>query len=257
MANATAKVNKAATRRTDEFRKRSSATLSAETTFYTGAMVGITTGGYLAKFDDTQSLLFAGLVRGREGNPVLPAGTAADGTIDLDYHMPFAFELAISGVAVTSIGKKVYATYDATGTLDSSATTYANLVGTVVDYLASGIALVEPAYDGLAAHARLTAAKWLAATGTQTLTKWDINKTIFCPNTAAHTVNLPAVAGTQAGDRLTFVKTTSDAQAVTLDGDSAETIDGSATLATVDAQYDCVTLVSTGAAWVVLNRDIA
>ena len=40
-----------------------------------------------------------------------------------------------------------------------------------------------------------------------------------------------AVADTQAGDRLTFVKTTSDAAAATLDGNASETIDGATTTA--------------------------
>jgi len=256
VANATAKVNKGSVRWTDEFFKRSTETLASETTFYTGAMVGTDITGYLCKGDDTQSWAFAGLVRGREGNPVLAAGTAGDAALGLDIHKPRFFELAIASVAVTDIGKKVYASDDQTGVLTNGGT-YGNLVGTVADVVASGIALVEAAYDGLGAHSRYGVSKTLAATGTQTLTKLDLNKTIFCPNTAAHTVNLPAVADTQAGDRLTFVKTTSDAQAVTLDGNSSETIDGSTTLATIDAQYDCAVLVSTGSAWIVLNRDIA
>lgn len=265
MANATSRVARGAIRRDDEFIAHSSATLSAATRFYTGAMLGLTTGGYLAKFDDTQSLQFFGLVRGREGDPYLPVGTAGDGTIDLDVHQPPAFELTISSVAITDIGKKVYALFDQTGTLDASATTYGNLVGVVKDLVyatnggspVSNIALVEPCYDGKAAHARLGAARVLAATGTQTLTKLDLNKTVVITNTAAQTVNLPAVAGTQAGDRLTFVKTSSAAFAATLDGSDSENIDGATTLATIDAQYDCAVLVSTGSEWVVLSRDIA
>lgn len=256
MANATAKVAKGAIRRSDEFMKRSSVTLAAELQYYVSAMVGITTAGYLAKFDDSQSMIFAGIVRGDQGNPLIPIGTAGDDTLQLDYHQPFRFELAVSGVAVTDIGKKVYASDDQTGVLTNGGT-YGNLIGIVVDVAASGIALVEPVYDGVAAHKRLGSAKTLAATGTQTLTKWDVNKTIIIPSTGAYTVNLPAVAGTQVGDRIHFVKTTADAVAATLDGDAGETIDGATTLATIDAQFDCATLVSTGTAWIVENRDIA
>lgn len=257
MANATKRVAKGWVSVTSEYRKRSAETLAAQTTFYTHALLGVDTTGYLCKGDDAQSWIFAGLVRGKEGDPVLPAGTAGDGTIDLDYVQPLFHELAISGVAVTDIGKTVYAIDDQTGTLDASTRTHANVVGTVEDVVTSGIALVRLAYDGVAANVRLGAAKFLAATGTQTLSKYDIGKTIFCPNTAGHTVNLPAVADAPAGSRLTFAKTTSDAAAVTLDGASSETIDGSTTLATIDAQYDTATLVSTGAAWIVLSRDIA
>lgn len=259
MANATAKVAKAVVPHGQfAHTKRSSETLASETTYYTHAMVGVDTSGYLSKFDDAESMIFAGLVRGEEGNPVLPAGTAGDGTIDLSISRPDAFELAIASVAVTDIGKKVYATFDQTGTLDASATTYANLIGIVVDVVASGIALVEPVYDGIAANARLKAAKVMAATGAQSLTKFDLNKTIFVPNTATLTITLPAVADTQAGDELDIVKShASDTNAITLDGNASETIDGATTLATLDAPYDTVKLVSTGAAWIVKNRDIA
>lgn len=257
MANATAKVGKGTVRWQDEFIKRSTETLASETTFYTGAMVGVDITGYYCKADDTQSWTFAGLVRGKEGNPVLPAGTAGDGTIDLDIHQPRRFELAITSIAVTDIGKKVYATFDQTGVLASSSTTYGNFIGHVVDKAGTNIALVEACYDGIAGNMRYGVTRVLAATGTQTLYKTDLNKTILLPNTAAHTVNLPPIADTQAGDRFFFLKTTTDAQAVTLDGDSSDNIDGATTLATIDAAYDCATLVSTGSAWIVLNRDIA
>lgn len=256
MANATDIVKKGVVRWSDEFIRRSTETLSAETTFYTGAMIGIDITGYYAKFDDTQSMVFAGLVRGREGNPVLAAGTAGDADLYLDIQQPRRFELAIASVAVTDIGKKVYASYDQTGVLTNGGT-YGNFVGHLVDVVASGIGLVEPAYDGVAAHARYGVSRTLAATGNQTLTKLDLNKTILVPNTAALSVILPAVAGTQAGDRLTIVKTSADAEIVTIDGADSEEIDGATTLTSMDAAYDTVVLVSTGAAWIVLGRDIA
>jgi hypothetical protein len=256
VANATDIVKKAVVRRTDEFNDESSATLSAETRFYVHAMIGRTTGGYLAKFDDTQSMTLVGVVRGDQGNPVLPAGTAGDGTIDLGYQQPQFFELAIASVAVTDIGRPVYAVDDQTGTLDASTRTYANLIGIVRKVIASGIALVEPAYDGVAGNARCGAVRWLGATGTQTISKWDIGKTIFIPNTAAYSIALPAVASAHVGGRLQFAKTTTDAQAATLDADASEEIDGATTLATIDAAYDCAELVNTGVRWIVLNRDI-
>lgn len=257
MANAVAKVNKRTVRWTDEFFKRSVETLASETTFYTGAMIGTDATGYLCKGDDAQAWTFAGVVRGREGDPVLPAGTAGAAELGLDIHKPRFIELAVASIAVTDIGKKVYAVDDQTGTLTNTALVNDNLVGHVVDVAASGIALVECCYDGIAGHARYGASKWLAATGAQSLNKTDLNKTIFMPNTGAFSLTLPAVADTQAGDRLTFVKTTADAAAVTLDGNASETIDNATTLATLDARYDCVELVSTGTEWVVLNRDIA
>ena len=258
MPNATDIVKKGLVRVTDTFRKRSSETLASATRYYTNALVGIDSTGYYCKGDDTQSWILAGVVRGNEGNPLLPAGTAGDGTIDLDVERVHTIQLAISGVAVTDIGKTVYALFDQTGTLDFSATTYANVVGHVVDYVSSGVALVELAYDGIAANDRLGAAKRLAATGTQTLSKYDAGKKIFCANTATLTINLPPVADVPAGRTLSIFKDhASDTNAITLDADGSENIDGAATLATLDAPWDVATLVSNGARWIVESRDIA
>jgi hypothetical protein len=256
VANATAIVKKGVVSRRDEFIERSVETLASETTFYSNAMIGVDVTGYFCKFDDAQAAIFAGVVSQDLGSPVLPAGTAGDAALALRIQQPQRFELAIASVAVTDIGKKVYASDDQTGVLTNGGT-YSNFVGHVVDVVASGIALVEPAYDGVAANYRYSVARTMAATGTQVLTKYDLGKTILVPNTAALQIDLPAMADTQAGDRIRFVKTTSDAQAITINTPGAETIDGSATLATLDAQYDCCELGSTGSHWVVLSRDIA
>lgn len=255
MANATDRVKKGTVRKVDEFIVLPLSGTAAERTFWPGAMLGMATDGYVDKFDDTQSMIFLGVFDGDEGK--LPQPIESDGTRNIRIQQPQRFELQIASVAITDVGKKVYALDDQTGTLDASATTYANLIGTVVCRVATNIALVEPVYDGIGANKRLGATRVLAATGTQTLTKYDLNKTIICPNTAAHEVALPAVADTEAGDQLIFVKTTADAQAVTLNPNASETIDNSSTLATIDARYDCATLVSTGTEWVVVSRDIA
>lgn len=258
MANATDIVKKGLVRVTDTFRKRSAETLAAATRFYTNALVGIDSTGYYCKGDDTQAWIFAGTVRGNEGNPLLPAGTAGDGTIDLDIERPHTIELEITSIAVTDIGKTVYALYDQTGTLDFSATTYANVVGIVVDKVATNIALVELAYDGVAANARLGAAKRVAATGATTLSKYDAGKKIFCANTAAKTIILPPVADVPAGRTISVFKDhASDANILTLSGDGSENIDGANTLTTLDAAWDVATLVSNGVRWIVESRDIA
>lgn len=257
MSNATAAVKKGVVRRTDEFNEESSATLAAETRFYQQAMLGRTTAGYLAKFDDSQSMVFVGVVRGDQGNPLLPAGTAGDGTIQLPYQQPQRFELAVASVTVADIGKPIYASDDQLGVISPNSLTYANLVGQIVGVVNSTTALVEPAYDGVAGNKRLGAVRVLTATGTQTLYKWDIGKTIKIVGTAAQSVMLPAVADAALGGELDFVKTTSNAVAATLDADGSENIDGSTTLATIDAQYDTARLWNSGTEWVVKNRDIA
>jgi hypothetical protein len=256
VANATDRVAKGKVDVTDVFRTASVETLSAATRFYSHALIGTDSTGYLCKGDDTQSWLFAGIVRGREGNPLLPAGTAGDGTIDLDIERPHSLEVTLTSVAVTDFGKPVYATFDNQVTLDNSATTYANVVGFVAKKVATNIALIELAYDGVAANRRLMAAKTMAATGAQTLSKYDLGKTIILPNTAAYALTLPAVADCPAGSIFSFAKSTSNAAAVTITGNAAENIDGSNTYAAIDAQYDCAILVSVGTAWIIQNRDI-
>jgi len=257
VANATAIVAKGAMRRTDEFMQRSVKTLSAETTYYKGAMIGVTEAGYLSKFDDTAAMLFVGIVRGDCGNPAIPAGTQGTDPLLLDYQRPQCIELAISSVAVTDIGKTVYALDDQTGTLNYAATTYANVVGQVVDVVSSGIALVELAYDGIAGNKRLGAAKRLAATGAQTISKFDAGKVMFCGNTAALSLTLPAVADVPAGRDLTFVKDhASDTNILTLDGADSEEINGATTYTGMDAAYDTVHLISNGSRWVI-EDDVA
>lgn len=254
MSNATDLVRKRLVRRVDESFRAYLEVHAAALDYWRGAMIGLDATGYLCKFDDAQSAIFMGIADPLEGKLEVPI--SAVGTYELHITRPQFFELAVSGVAVTDIGKKVYASDDQTGVMTNGGT-YGNLVGRIVAVAASGIALIEPNYDGIAGHSRMGASRTMAATGAQSLTKYDLNKTILLPNTGAYALTLPAVASTQAGDRLRFVKTTADAAAVTLTGNASETIDNSNTLATIDARYDCAELVSTGSEWVVQNRDIA
>lgn len=258
MANATSNVKQGTIDFTQDGFEASSATLGAETSFYPNATLGWTTGGYLAKFDDTQSMILAGVVKEQHGVQVLPAGTAGDGTIELRGEKPRYLDITITSVAVTDIGKPVYALYDNQGTLDTAATTYGNVLGCLVGVPATNVGRVELAYDGIAANARLGAARRMAATGAQTVTRFDIGKTVFCANSAALAITLPAIATIPQGGKIQFVKDhASDANAITLTGNSSDNIDGSNTLATMDAAWDCAELVSNNARWVVVNRDIA
>ncbi len=274
MANATKKVDKAFRKYDQDNLTHSYGTLTAQLQLYTGAMIGLAVGGYAAKFDDTQSLAFFGIVlseenRGGRQGPKIPTGdsvtgTAGDGTLDVELKQPKRFELSITSVAITDIGKTVYALDDQTGTLSSSATVYGNAIGTVVDLVyatnsaspVASIALVEPCYKWPAANKELSAARVLVATGAQSLYRWDLGKTIIVPSTGAYALTLPAVATCPAGTGFTFVKNHAGAVILTVTGNAAENIDGANTYAAIDANYDCATIVSTGTEWVITSRDI-
>ena len=92
-------------------------------------------------------------------------------------------------------------------------------------------------------------------TAAATLTPED-SGTIFLANTGNITVTLPPAAAC-TGIELVFVKTTANANAVTIDGFSSETINGSANYASIDAQYDSATLVCNGTTWFIQDSQIS
>lgn len=68
--------------------------------------------------------------------------------------------------------------------------------------------------------------------------------------TAAFTVTLPAAAG-NSGRRIIVKKMNSNGNAVTVDGNASETIDGSTTYV-ISIQYETVEMVSDGTNWVIV-----
>ena len=66
----------------------------------------------------------------------------------------------------------------------------------------------------------------------------------------AITLDLPPIA-TDAGRVITVIKTDAGGNAVTLDGDGSETINGSTTKA-LAAQYDTVTIAAHSSEWIVV-----
>ena len=86
-------------------------------------------------------------------------------------------------------------------------------------------------------------------TGAYTLTSLEF--TLLCDATgAAFTITLPAAASNH-GRIYVIKKTDVSANAVTIDGNGAETIDGAATVA-LAAQYNARTIQSNGTNWSVL-----
>ena len=70
---------------------------------------------------------------------------------------------------------------------------------------------------------------------------------------APYSITLPAAATAGAGYWITFIKTDNNANAITLDGSGAETINSSATYAGIDAQYDFITVISDSSNWYISN----
>ena len=89
-----------------------------------------------------------------------------------------------------------------------------------------------------------------------TLTTEQLGSVVFCGNTGAVSFILPAAASS-AGGIFTFVKTSADAQIITLDGNASETINGATTNTSMDAQYDTITIACNGTAWFIIAQSIA
>lgn len=87
---------------------------------------------------------------------------------------------------------------------------------------------------------------------TVTVNTLDITHSIIGADatTAPFTVTLPTAVGI-AGRQYTIKKTDATANAVTVDGDASETIDG-ATTYPLASQYNSVTIVSDGANWLII-----
>lgn len=100
----------------------------------------------------------------------------------------------------------------------------------------------------------------LAATGTQSLTAGDFlskDLTLLGTATAAHTVNLPALATVPNGAKLALRKISGGGYAITLDPASSETIAGGSTHAAVDADNDYALFQANASTWQVVDTEIA
>lgn len=90
---------------------------------------------------------------------------------------------------------------------------------------------------------------------TTTYTATGDETVILCDTSAAAwTLTLPAAANF-TGKHLYVKKTTSDFDALTIDGNASETIDGSTTT-TLNTQYESVLIVCDGSNWHILERKI-
>jgi hypothetical protein len=261
MANATARVGRAVRSYRDEILTHSYGTVTSKTTLYVNAMVGLN-AGYLAKFDDTASMTFFGLVNEDEGNPSVPSdgttsATQGAASLGVDVRQPPAFELAISGVAITDVGRRVYAVDDQTGTLDPSATTYANLIGVVKGLVfamdggspVSGYALVAPIYH----VPRGNQLQVLGASGAVVIKPSTV--LITKAGVAALTIADPT-SGTHDGLEMTLISAT--AQAHTLDNSAGSGFNAGGAASDVGtfggAKGDNITIVAYAGKWYVKSK---
>lgn len=178
----------------------------------------------------------------------------AAGAINVRLHQSIDIVHAISGVSLADVGKDAYASADGELTLDPKG---ASRMGRVTACPSAGTARVrcQPTQSVSGVLEGMPLIELADADATLTLD--DVNRVLLMANTAERTMTLPTAASVRAGGWIRFVKTSADVFSITLDGAGSETIDGATSLATIDAQYDSVLMVSTGAEWVVLSRDIA
>ena len=220
-------------------------TVTTTQDYYPNEMIGVNGSELADKFDDTQSLRFVGIHAGSARLRIKSDSNANERLITVKKPRYITMYIS-SATAGTDEGKPVYAAYS--NQVQFATGTYGNYVGLVKKVISSTLVQI----DTMATHqTHDNTALTLAATGNDTLTRNHINRRIFVPNTAAKTVTLPAVAKVPIGAWMEFWKTTSDAFAITLDGNASETINGATTYALPMLANVKVRIVSDGSAWYV------
>jgi hypothetical protein len=231
--------------------------LQASEVPFRGSALALSLAGFAEPVDATsKGQPFAGIAEARvlaKDHPAVPA----NGDIVLAARRGLFFAiLVIAGVAQDDVAhqRAVFAQDDGTYSFDPVGT----LVGIVWELESAGRAIVLCATAGHhgALGLRARGVKTLAATGNQTLTTGDLGKVILVPNTAALSIALPPAADC-TGKGYIIKKTAAAAFAATIDPDAAETIEGAATFALIDANYDVAEIVSDGTAWHIVGSRIA
>jgi len=140
-----------------------------------------------------------------------------------------------------------------------NSTTFGNAL--ITDYVSQTDTSAQSIASALTLSGAVTLAKSLLRTnivektGAYTAT---LNDDIIQGDTngGAFSITLPAAA-TATGKVYTFIRTGAGVNALTIDGNGAETIDGAATNNTMDAQYDSLTIICDGTEWFIIARKIA
>lgn len=166
----------------------------------------------------------------------------------------FTAILAVSGAAIDDAShmRNVYASDDNVFTFTATGNT---LIGRVIGLESSGVAIVLCDTSGLQ-RCGIGHGKIYSLSAAATLTTEHLGAVIFADTQAgAFTLTLPPAADC-TGRSMTFIRSGTGVNAATLDGNAAETIDGSATLTSLDAIRDTVTIHSDGSNWFVLSARV-
>lgn len=178
-------------------------------------------------------------------NPLISIGTTANATNLTSYATDGAFVAAKGSPAAD--GDFYYNTADDVIRLHANST-WVSLVGDTITQTLTNKTLTSPTINTPSIKYPVLASQ----TGTATLTSSDYF--VPCSAGSAFTVNLPAASGL-TGKKYSIKKTDSSFNAVTIDANSSETIDG-ATTTTLNTQYESVELICDGSNWHIEKRTI-
>lgn len=221
--------------------------------YFPNEMVGLiqngANAGFVEKYDDTQDMLFLGLIENSVRISVLTGD--GNGARTADVIRPRYFSAKIAAAVATDVGKPVYAKFS--NEVQYTTGTFGNLVGHVAAFRSATEILVapEPWVLDRGAGGLYVGARTLPATGAQLLTLGDLNKAIYLTGTAAQAITLPAVAGTVPGDRYWFKKVSGGTFTMTITGNAAENIDGANTNASITGNFKGLEIVSDGTQWLI------
>lgn len=165
----------------------------------------------------------------------------------------------IAGLTIADVvaQRKVYASTDNDLTLTAEAgnTYIGKIIGLATQFggITNGVFIQAETFHLQGMGAERDLGSQVLADAPATLTVSQLDMTLYLPNTAARTLTLPPVASC-TGRKFKVIKTNAAAFAITLQGNAAETINGSNTYATATANYSYAEIRSDGTQWVLVGK---
>jgi len=125
------------------------------------------------------------------------------------------------------------------------------------DIWSDGSAYLDTIYAQVRLYAQGSVLHTAIATKTANYTQLSSDRILLCNAIGgAFTITLVAASGFD-GLLLTLKKIDASVNAITVDGNASETIDGAETNAEMNAQYDTMTLLCDGSNWHIISKNIA